>query len=320
MAGVKDELFDDRGAYFIDKKGNPVLTFDATIVDVRPFSEGLASILSLKGSGNPLDAKAHVIDKRGRIVGAPRFASVRRFSEGMAAVTLGDRKFGYINKAGDLVIGIRFDYAEHFSNGVAEVGIGDQIGYIDKTGKYIWNPVWSAKPATPLTGPVAPDSLVDTEFIKQTVAILKGGESDRQAKCIAQIRQAPQNYAPPVLFVLSYVLFQQGEKDEASFWFYAGQLRARFDANRCTDETATQINAIANNFFGKAINKYTFQDLENLKQIVLKVVDWDRKTPHNYEHRWINLHGIDAVVESLQGEEGPRKDPLSLPRARSFTE
>ena len=34
----------------------------------------------------------------------------------------------------------QFDSADHFNEGLAEVRIGGKVGFIDKTGKYIWNP------------------------------------------------------------------------------------------------------------------------------------------------------------------------------------
>jgi len=43
---------------------------------------------------------------------------------------------------------------------------------------------------------------------------------------------APENYAPPVFYALSEALLVRGEKDDAAFWFYAGQIRTRFDAHK----------------------------------------------------------------------------------------
>jgi hypothetical protein len=30
--------------------------------------------------------------------------------------------------------------------------------------------------------------------------------------------------------------------------------------------------------------------------VVERVVEWDRATPHDYDHRWINLHGMGAFT------------------------
>jgi hypothetical protein len=42
------------------------------------------------------------------------------------------------------------------------------------------------------------------------------------------------------------------------------------------------------------------------RAVVERVVEWDRATPHDYDHRWINLHGMGAVTGS---------GPLSRPAA-----
>ena len=55
-----------------------------------------------------------------------------------------------------------------------------------------------------------------------------------------------------------------------------------------------------------------------MKEIILKVVAWDRKTPHNYDQRWINLEGMDAVIDALDDEASEKKrkerPKMSLPR------
>jgi len=136
------------------------------------FSEGLAPFkidaheihLYMDGPGHGFYYEGGTwgfLDKRGRIVVKPRFADAQPFSEGLAAVaetrtvdTPHDdgtetvrtfRKWGYIDRTGRTVIDMQFDTAGPFQNGVARVEIGDDwhdrsIGYIDKTGRYVWQP------------------------------------------------------------------------------------------------------------------------------------------------------------------------------------
>jgi hypothetical protein len=35
-----------------------------------------------------------------------------------------------------------------------------------------------------------------------------------------------------------------------------------------------------------------FEDLENARRLMKQAVAWDRKTPHEYDARWIALHGL----------------------------
>lgn len=167
--------------------------------------------------------------------------------------------------------------------------------------------------------PVGEYAEIDTHRENLVILMLQEGGEDRK-KAMRMILSQPERYAPPVLMALSYFLFQDGRKDEAAFWFYAGQLRARFDANRCADVTARQAVSILNNQFGPPINQYMFQDanIPKLEALVPRVVAWDRKTPHKYDHRWINLHGRNAMSASLASQKGKPAEakPLSMPQAQ----
>ena len=119
----------------------------------------------------------------------------------------------------------------------------------------------------------------------------------------------PESFNPSVLYVLSNVLFSQGKKDEAMFWFYTGQLRARNDANLCLDKTAGQAVSFLNNTFGLEINKYAFQDIEKLKTTVQKVVEYVRDHNETYDHRWISLHGMQVFLADSEEESKPIIEP-----------
>jgi hypothetical protein len=153
---------------------------------------------------------------------------------------------------------------------------------------------------------------IDVRLAQETIAALQSGVGSERARAIKAIETAPQKYAPPVFYVLAGVLFTEGRKDDAGFWFYAGQLRARFDANRCADVSARQAVAVLTDEFGSPINQYMFEDFAKVEALIPKVVDWDRKTAHDYDQRWINLHGMDAMLASLDPAGKPK--PLSLPQ------
>jgi hypothetical protein len=74
----------------------------------------------------------------------PEFEQVMPFSEGLAAVTMDaqDGAWGYIDTSGAWIIEPQFGHAKAFAHGLAEVNLetrpGYRLGYIDRSGKVIW--------------------------------------------------------------------------------------------------------------------------------------------------------------------------------------
>ncbi len=79
------------------------------------------------------------IDSSGRMIIAPRFDDTFPFTEGRAAVRLGNA-WGYIDTTGTMIIEPHFDYASTFSEHLAWVEIGGHRGYIDLTGRVVIAP------------------------------------------------------------------------------------------------------------------------------------------------------------------------------------
>ena len=141
------------------------------------------------------------------------------------------------------------------------------------------------------------------EVTKHNSAIENLQSKKRKQESIDAILKSPHSYNPPVLFALSRELFQQGKKDDAAYWFYVAQLRARYDANLCLDNSAKQAVAVLNNAYGPEINKYAFQDIDKLEKTVERVVEFVKSNEETYDHRWINLHGMGAVMAGLSDEK-----------------
>lgn len=157
-------------------------------------------------------------------------------------------------------------------------------------------------------------SEIDVARHNSAIKILSGKDRNLKLHTVNSILKNPNYYIPPVLYSLSRELFRQGKKDEATYWFYIAQLRARYDANLCMDNSAKQAVSILNGEYGPDINKYAFQDMSKLEKIVTKVVDFVRTNEENYDHRWINLHGMDAVLSGL--DKKAAKKELSEPKEK----
>ena len=149
--------------------------------------------------------------------------------------------------------------------------------------------------------------------LKQTTRILLATDQPERTKAIVRaIKAAPDRYSPPLLLALAARLFADGEKDDAVFWCFAGILRARFDANRCADESARGGASELRRIAAAPIIDYAWKDKEKLKTIVPRVFEWDRRTAHNYDQHWINEFGLGPTIEALGGE-AQDTDKMSVP-------
>lgn len=157
---------------------------------------------------------------------------------------------------------------------------------------------------------------IDTRLTDAAVQALQHGGADAKRETLAAIRAAPGRYAPPALYALAQALYEAGEKDEAAFWFYGAQLRASFDANRCADPYARRALDVLNRQYGRDINRHALQDLAKLEALIPRVVAWDRATPHAYDHRWINLHGVNATLAGRRARATAPPLALSLPESQ----
>lgn len=106
---------------FIDPTGEIVLRGEDWGY-CREFSEGLAAVCV--GDPESEDAKWGYIDKTGAWVLEPQYHGALSFTEGLAAVDIGDESrpaWGYINPQGEMVIDAEYEAAGMFSEGVASV-------------------------------------------------------------------------------------------------------------------------------------------------------------------------------------------------------
>jgi len=161
---------------------------------------------------------------------------------------------------------------------------------------------------------------IDVRVSNDAVKALRSEKGKKQEAVEMAIMAKPENFNPPVLYTLSSVLFEQGKKDDAVFWFYAGQLRGRIDANICEDKTARAAIDALNKKFGPPINKYAFTNLSVLTNTVERVLTWEEKTPCNYDRRWINLLGMNAITSNADSALSAPQNQWEIIRKRTRDE
>ena len=159
---------------------------------------------------------------------------------------------------------------------------------------------------TVVVEPTGEHAEIDTQLDRDAIAGLFDADPEVRRRTADLVELEPERFSPPVLFALTEVLLDQGRPAEALFWFYAAQIRAHFDAGRCTDQTAGSAVGVLLQRFGDPIHRFAFTDPERLRRTVVRAVLWDRRTPYRYDHRWIALHGMGAFT----GADGALSTPV----------
>ena len=101
------------------------------------FHEGRAAVM--------IDGKNGYIDHTGKIVVAPVYEYCKNFTGGLAAVSLAGKPVGnnlgntgFVDPYGDFVIPPRFGETGRFRSGLCLVTTEQEIGYINKSGEFVW--------------------------------------------------------------------------------------------------------------------------------------------------------------------------------------
>jgi hypothetical protein len=119
---------------FIDPDGN--FAFEGLFEDANSFRENRAVV--------KIDRRYGFIALDGKLVVGNRFSLVRDFSEGLARVQEQDARAdfsppsGFIDPEGQMLIAPQFHSAESFCCGLSLVTTEDSIGYVNRSGRFVW--------------------------------------------------------------------------------------------------------------------------------------------------------------------------------------
>jgi hypothetical protein len=117
------------------------------------------------------------------------------------------------------------------------------------------------------------------------VAIADGPPDDLLKMSPEQLQKGIEDRHPAAYYVLAKKLFDAGKKDDAVFWFYAGQLRYRFhvSANPGLDPSGDPaLLASLNDVVGRPINEWAFGDLNALDATIGRVLTWDEEKKNGF--------------------------------------
>jgi hypothetical protein len=111
-------------------------------------------------------------------------------------------------------------------------------------------------------------------------SVLPASAVDLATLSIEQLKNGIEKQHPTGLCILVQKLFASGQKDEAVFWYYAGQLRYRVyltvNKSRLDPSGDPAVFSALTEEIGRPINEYAFGDLPRLAKTIDAVIAWDQ--------------------------------------------
>jgi len=126
-----------------------------------------------------------------------------------------------------------------------------------------------------------------------------------------QLQTGIEKKHPAAYYALAKKLFEQGEKDEAVFWFYAGQIRYRaylLGHPELPLDGDPALFASLSEVVGRPINVHAFGDIAGLTKTIDRALAWDATNPDPFskeperEKSRGGLSGMKAQILSTAGE------------------
>ena len=157
---------------------------------------------------------------------------------------------------------------------------------------------------------------------RKTVLIAFGLAPAAWANIVAPT-EGIENKHPAAYYKAAAQLFQDGDRDEAVFWFYAGQLRYRVHLTCHPDlkpDGDPALFASLSESVGRPINEYAFGDPPALAATIGKVLDWDAATVNGFTSKADCAEAIETTRTGLAGlrdEVLARQDEIRREREKN---
>lgn len=123
---------------------------------------------------------------------------------------------------------------------------------------------------------------------------------------------------PADYFRLASQLFSAGKKDEAVFWFYAGQLRFRARLATHPELPRDGEPALFASLFetiGPPINQYAFGDIPGLARVIDRVLAWDAARADPFSVPGPARAGVANGLRAMKADMLARADTIRAQRA-----
>lgn len=107
---------------------------------------------------------------------------------------------------------------------------------------------------------------------------------------------------PAAYYLLAAKLLKAGQKDEAVFWFYLGQLRYRFHLEANPDINPSgdpALFASLSETVGRPINEYAFGDIPSLVKTIDEVLKWDETHENGFTSKTAHAQAWKRIRDGL---------------------
>jgi hypothetical protein len=124
--------------------------------------------------------------------------------------------------------------------------------------------------------------------------------ADTASQSVPQLIENIERKHPVTFYVLAKRLFEGEQKDEAVFWFYAGQIRYRAYLKhnpRLDPSGEPALFASLSEVIGRPINEYAFGHLPSLAAAIDRALAWDAAHADPYAPKGA---GREEVVNGLR--------------------
>ena len=119
-----------------------------------------------------------------------------------------------------------------------------------------------------------------------------------------QLKAGIEDKHPSAFYALAAKLFESGKKDEATLWFYIGQIRYRvlLRSKEKSAELANESNVFSalSDQVGNTINRYAFGDIPVLLKTMGQALDWDESHRNGYTSKQQFKEQYDQVRNGLK--------------------
>lgn len=167
-------------------------------------------------------------------------------------------------------------------------------------------------------------SLVLLAFASMSEDARGQARNDDWAKQTAsQIEEKIETKHPAAFFILAIKKFEEGKRDDATMWFYIGQIRYRayLLANPNLDRSGDP--ALFSSLFqtiGPAINGYAFGDIPQLVKTIDRSLDWDAKHPDPLTPKSAKRDEVREGLVKLKSQILAQRDDIRAQRTKNGLE